>query len=281
MAAHVFVSSGIVAALLNQVPLSSSTHFSVVNMLLKPDRSCSAICQILFWQLLLLHTLTAVHSLKMCKTSSMPTLASVVESMCLHVFRRVCILQGSHSTPEPFMSKPLADRTNQGTATQTSAGSAGRLQHPSKSHTISHSVLRTSHTMTHPAADENSARGNLLPAAQQCRHPVPMGPADVSHDLEKQADEAESLADEHDSSQQHAPTAVVGAPQSDDAQSSRPPVHLAEEAVQDAHLLEDVSIAGNNEDSALSRESPGRQTFAAHVSITRPTAPACPVLAKQ
>ncbi|KAA6425700.1 MAG: hypothetical protein FRX49_04597 [Trebouxia sp. A1-2] len=174
------------------------------------------------------------------------------------------LAQGSHSTPEPFMSKPLADRTNQGTATQTSAGSAGRLQHPSKSHTISHSVLRTSHTMTHPAADENSARGNLLPAAQQCRHPVPMGPADVSHDLEKQADEAESLADEHDSSQQHAPTAVVGAPQSDDAQSSRPPVHLAEEAVQDAHLLEDVSIAGNNEDSALSRESPGRQTFAAH-----------------
>ena len=122
--------------------------------------------------------------------------------------------------------------------------------------------------MTHAAADENSARSNLLPATQQCRHPVALGPAGVLHDLEEQADEADSLADEHDSSQQHAPIAVVGTPQSDDAQSRRPPAHNADEVVQGAKHLPD------DEDSALSRESPGRRTFAAQVSVTRPTAPA-------
>jgi len=222
---------------------------------------------------------TAVHSLKLCKTSSMPTLASVVESMCLHVFRVVWILQGSQSTPESFMSQPLADRTNQNMATWTSTGSAGRLQHPSRSHTIRQSALRASCTVTHTAVDENSARSNLLPATQQCRHPVALGPADVScvesRDPKEQADEANPPVDEHDSSEQHAPIVVVGTPQSDDAQSSRPPAHNADEVVQDAkHLPENVSTAGNDEDSALSRESPGRRTFAAQVSVTRPTAPA-------
>ena len=133
--------------------------------------------------------------------------------------------------------------------------------------------------MTHAAADENSARSSILPASQQRRHPVTLGPADVScvesPDLKEQADEANSLADEHDSSEPHALMAVVGTPQSDDAQSSRPPARNADEAVQDAkHLLDDVSTAGNDEESALSRESPGRRTFAAQVSVTRPTAPA-------
>ncbi len=130
--------------------------------------------------------------------------------------------------------------------------------------------------MTHAAADENSARSNLLRASQQRRHSVALGPADVpcveSHDLTEQADEAESPTHEHDSSEPHAPIAVVGTPQSDDAQSSRPPACNADATVQDAkHLLGDVSTAGNDEDSALSRESPGRRTFAAQVSVTRPT----------
>ena len=132
--------------------------------------------------------------------------------------------------------------------------------------------------MTHAAADENAARSSILPASQQCRHPVALGVADVScveSGLKEQADEADSLADEHDSSQQHAPTEKVGTPQSDHAQSSRPAARNADEAVQDAkHLLDDVSTAGNDEESALSRESPGRRTFAAQVSVTRPTAPA-------
>jgi len=215
----------------------------------------------------------------------MPTLASVVESMCLHVFRVVCILQGSHSKPEPSTSQPLADRTNQGMATWTSTASTDRLQHPSKSHTNRQSALRASCTMTHAAADENSARSNLLPATQQHRHPVAFGPPDVScvesHDLKEQADEADSPAYEHDSSEAHVPIAVVGTRQSDDAQSSRPRAHNADEAVQDAkHLLDDVSTVGIDEDSARSRESPGRRIFAAQVSVTRPTAPACPALDK-
>jgi len=139
-------------------------------------------------------------------------------------------------------------------------------------------VLRTSCTMTHAAADENSARSNVLPASQQRRHPVALGPSDVScvesRGPKEQADEANSPIDEHDSSEKHAPIVVVGTPQSDDAQSSRPAAHNADEVVQDTkHLLDDVST-GNDEDGALSRESPGRRTFAAQVSVTRPTAPA-------
>jgi len=107
---------------------------------------------------------------------------------------------------------------------------------------------------------------------------VALGPADVScvesHGLTEQADEADSPAHEHDSSKLHVLMAVVGTPQSDDAQSSRPAAHNADEVVQDTkHLLDDVST-GNDEDGALSRESPGRRTFAAQVSVTRPTAPA-------
>lgn len=186
-------------------------------------------------------------------------------------------LQGSLTT-EPSTSQPLTDRTNQGMAAWTSTGSAGRLQHPSKSHTVRQSVLRTSCTMTHAAADENSARSNVLPASQQRRHPVALGPSDVScvesRGPREQADEANSPIDEHDSSEKHAPVVVVGTPQSDDAQSSRPAAHNADEVVQDTkHLLDDVST-GNDEDGALSRESPGRRTFAAQVSVTRPTAPA-------
>lgn len=185
--------------------------------------------------------------------------------------------------PEPFTSQPLGDRTNQGMAAWTSAGSAGRLQHPNRSHAARQSALRTSCTMTHAAADENCARSNLLPASQQRRHRVALGPADVSCvqscDPKEHADEADSPKDENDSSEQHALVAVVGTPQSDDAQSSRPPAYNADEAVQDAkHLLDDVSTAGNNEDSAPTRESPGRRTFAAQVSVTRPTAPGQPAL---
>jgi len=133
--------------------------------------------------------------------------------------------------------------------------------------------------MTPKTADENSARSDLLPASQQRRHPVALGPADVScvesHGLTEQADEADSPTHEHNSSEPHALMAMVGTPQSDDAQSSRPAAHNADEIVQDAkHLLGDVSTAGNDEDSALRRESPGRRTFAAQVSVTRPTAPA-------
>ena len=64
MAAHVCASSGMVAAILSQIPLSSPAHFSVVNMLLKPDPSWSTKLsgRLLPGQVLLSHTQLCIVS---------------------------------------------------------------------------------------------------------------------------------------------------------------------------------------------------------------------------
>jgi len=67
MAAHVCASSGMVAAILNQVPLSFPAYFSVVNMLLKPDSFWSTklsgrLLPGSLWQVLLLHTQLCIVS---------------------------------------------------------------------------------------------------------------------------------------------------------------------------------------------------------------------------
>lgn len=102
MAAHVCASSGMVAAILNQVPLSFPAYFSVVNMLLEPDLFWSTklsgrLLPGSLWQVLLLHT-------QLCIVSNVQDIKYAHTCICCGVYVPACVQGGLHSAGQSFQA---------------------------------------------------------------------------------------------------------------------------------------------------------------------------------
>ena len=102
MAAHVCASSGMVAAILNQVPLSSPARFSVANMLHKPELPWSAklsgsllpgiFCRI------------CCHMYSCARSHIVYNIKYTHTCICCGMYVPACVQGGLHSAGESFQA---------------------------------------------------------------------------------------------------------------------------------------------------------------------------------